>query len=60
MYRLQYLTIFLYNFIHLFLVLWVFIVAHRLSLVVGSRGKSLVVVGWLLTAVASLVLEHWL
>ena len=38
-------------FIYLFLATLVFIAPH---------GLSLVVVGWLLTAVASLVLEHWL
>ena len=57
MYGLQPLPIFPY-FIHLFLLLWVSIVAHRLSLVVGSRGKSLVAVCWLLTSVASLVAEY--
>ena len=38
-------------FIYLFLAVLVFIASHGLSLVVG---------GWLLTAVASRVLEHWL
>ena len=37
---------------------WVFIVAHRLSLVAASGGYSLVVVHGLLIAVASLVAEH--
>ena len=39
---------------------WLFLAAVGLSLVVESRGFSLVVVCRLLTAVASLVVEHWL
>ena len=39
---------------------WVFLAAHGLSLVVESRGCSLVVVRGLLIAVASLVAEHGL
>ena len=39
---------------------WVFIVAHRLSLVAASGGYSLVVVHGLLIALASLVAEHGL
>ena len=35
-----------------------FLAVHRLSLVEVSRGYSLVVVGGLLTVVASLVAEH--
>ena len=37
---------------------WVFVAAHGLSLVMGSRGSSLVLVCRLLTVVASLVLEQ--
>ena len=37
---------------------WVFVASRRLSLVVESRGYSLVVVFGLLTVVASLVAEH--
>ena len=39
---------------------WVFFVAHRLSLIVVSGGYSLIVVGGLLIAVASLIVEHGL
>ena len=39
---------------------WVFIASHRLSLVVASRGSSLVVVQELLIAMAFLVAEHQL
>ena len=37
---------------------WVFVAAHRLSVVVASRGYYLVAVHGLLIAVASLVVEH--
>ena len=37
---------------------WVFIAAHRLSLVAVGRGSSLVVAGELLTVVACLILGH--
>ena len=37
---------------------WVFIAAHRLSLVAVSRGYSLAAVSGLLIAVASLLAEH--
>ena len=37
---------------------WVFVATCRFSLVVASRGYSLVAVRGLLTAVASLVAEH--
>ena len=37
---------------------WIFIVACRLSLVVASRGDSLVVVCRPLIVVASLIVEH--
>ena len=37
---------------------WVFVTAHGLSLVMESRGSSLVLVCRLLTVVASLVLEQ--
>ena len=37
---------------------WVFMAAHRLSLVAASRDCSLVAVCGLLKAVASLVTEH--
>ena len=43
-----------------FLAAWVFTAAPGLSLVVVSRGYSLVAVGGLLIAVTSLVGEHWL
>ena len=39
-------------------VCWVFAAVHRLSLVVASRGYSLVAVLGFLIAVASLVVEH--
>ena len=39
---------------------WVFVATCRLSLVVGSRGYSLVVVRQLPIAVASLVAKHGL
>ena len=44
-------TDFLINF-------WLGLTARRLSLVVASRGSSLIVVHGLLIAVASLVVEH--
>ena len=44
-------------FIYYFWLCWVFIAARGLSLVVASRGYSVAVRG-LLTAVASLVVEH--
>ena len=47
--------IFIYVWLH-----WVFIAAHGLSLVMMSRGYSLVAVRGLLIAVASLVMEHGL
>ena len=54
--------LFIYLFIYLFLVHWVFIAAHRFSLVATSwaeRGADLfVAVCRLLIAVASLVAEH--
>ena len=37
---------------------WVFVAAHRLSLVAASGGYSLVDMHRLLTVVASLVVEH--
>ena len=37
---------------------WVFVAAHRRSLVVGGGGYSLVVIRGLLIAVASLVAER--
>ena len=43
---------------YLFLVAWVFVAASRLSLVMVSKGYSLVVVHVILTVVASLVAEH--
>ena len=46
--------------IYLFWLHWVFVAAHGLSLVVVSSGYSLVVVLGLLSAVASLVVEHGL
>ena len=39
-------------------VCWVFAAVHRLSLVVASRGNSLVPIHRLLMVVASLVAEH--
>ena len=39
---------------------WVFVAALRFSLASGSRGYSLVQVGTLLIAVASLAAEHGL
>ena len=47
------------NFIYFWLC-WVFIAAHRLSLVVMSKDCSLVAVCRLLITVASLVAEHGL
>ena len=49
----------LYIYIYLWL-RWVFVPSHGLSLVVASRGYSLVAVCRLLIAVASLVAEHGL
>ena len=43
-----------------FLLCWVFVVAHGLSLVAASRGCSSVAVCWLLIAVVSPVAEHGL
>ena len=43
---------------YLFLVAWVFVAESRLSLVMVSKGYSLVVVHVILTVVASLVAEH--
>ena len=45
-------------FIFNFLLCWVFVAVHGLSLVAVSGDYSLVVVLWLLIAVASLVAEH--
>ena len=47
----------LYLFIYLWLH-WVFLAAHRLSLVAENRGYSIVVVCGLLIAMTSLVVEH--
>ena len=47
------LCLFVYFQLH-----WVFIAAHRLSLVAANGGDSLVAVCGLLTAVASVVAEH--
>ena len=44
--------------VHLFWLHWVSVVAHRLSLLVESRGYSLVAVCWLPIVVASLGAEH--
>ena len=53
-----YLFIYVFN---LFIWLhWVFIAAHRLFSSCGERGLLFVVVRGLLTAVASLVVEHGL
>ena len=49
--------IFLMNLSHFWLC-WVFLGILRLSLVTASRGYSLAAVHWLLTEVASLVVEH--
>ena len=46
--------------LYLFWLPWIFIVAHRLSLVAVSGGYSLVGVGGFLISVASLVAEHGL
>ena len=54
-----YLLSFIYIYIYLWL-RWVFVPSHGLSLVVASRGYSLVAVCRLLIAVASLVAEHGL
>ena len=48
------------NYLFNFWLCWVFIAAHRLSLVLASRGCSLVAVFRLLIAVASLVVESGL
>ena len=48
-------TFFIYFWLH-----WVFIAAHRLSLVVMSRGCSLVALYVPLISVASIVAEHGL
>ena len=45
-------------FIFYFWLCWVFIAVHRLSLVAASGGLLFVEVRGLLTAVASLVVEH--
>ena len=46
-------------FIHIYFWLcWVFVAARAFSLVAASRDYSLVVLGGLLIAVASLVLKH--
>ena len=49
-----------YIYIYIYWLCWVFVAACGLSLVVESRGYSLVVVHGLLIAVASLVAEHGL
>ena len=54
---------FIYFLIYIYIYLWlrwVFVPSHGLSLVVASRGYSLVAVCRLLIAVASLVAEHGL
>ena len=53
---------FIYLFIYLFIVWlhWVFVVARGLSLVAASGGLLFVAVCGLLTAVASLAVEHGL
>ena len=43
---------------YLFLVAWVFVAASRLSLVMVSKGYSLVVVHVILIRAASLIAEH--
>ena len=54
-----YFLLYIYIYIYLWL-RWVFVPSHGLSLVVASRGYSLVAVCRLLIAVASLVAEHGL
>ena len=56
----QFLKIVSVYFLVYFWLCWVLVAAHRLSLVVVSKGYSLVVVHGLLSAVASLVAEHGL
>ena len=53
------LNMYFYLFIY-FRLCWVFVAAHRLSLVASSGGLLFVVVCRLLLAVASLVAEHGL
>ena len=52
-------SLLLWIFIYLWLC-WVFVAAHRLSLVAVSRTSSLIALSSLLSAVASLVVEHGL
>ena len=47
-------------FVFFFWLHWVFVAAHRLFSSCGERGLLFVVVRGLLTAVASLVVEHGL
>ena len=46
------------NYLFIFWLHWVFVVARAFSLVATSEGYFLVVVCRLLTAVAALVMEH--
>ena len=57
--RSDYIYNYIYNFSYFWLC-WVFVAAHRFSLVAVSKGSSLVAVRKLLTAVASLEEEHGL
>ena len=49
-----------FNLFVYFWLLWVFVVACKLSVVVESGGYSLAVVHGLLIVVISLAVEHWL
>ena len=49
---------FFFSILFIYWLRWVFIAAHRLSLVAVGRGSSLVVACELLTVVASLILGH--
>ena len=53
-----YLLISLIFKIYLFWLFWVFLAKHSLSLVVASKGHSLVEMHWFLILVASLIAEH--
>ena len=52
--------IILFYLFFFFWLCWVFLAEHSLSLVLVSRGYSLVEVHWLLILVASLIAEHGL
>jgi len=52
-------NVYLLSYIYIWL-RWVFVPSHGLSLVMASRGYSLIAVCRLLIAVASLVAEHGL